>query len=90
MLYPIIFSGAPYCTLFSFDWDQGFFKGCFSLRSCDSEESSFLLVRMECPAWGSGWRPEALDCRVRFPPETSNGFTCNPPSVEFEPQTSCI
>ena len=36
------------------------------------------------------WRPEALDCRVLIPPETWSGLTRNPPSLGFEPQTSCI
>ena len=36
------------------------------------------------------WRPEALDCRVLIPPEALNGLTRNPPSLGYEPQTSCI
>ena len=28
------------------------------------------------------WRPEALDCRVRVPPEACNGLTPNPPSLD--------
>ena len=36
------------------------------------------------------WRPEALDCRVLIPPEAWNGLTRNPPSLGFEPRTSCI
>lgn len=35
-------------------------------------------------------RPEALDCRVRVPPETWSGLTRNPPCLGSEPQTSCI
>ena len=27
------------------------------------------------------WRPEALDCRLRIPPEPWNGFTRSPPSA---------
>ena len=36
------------------------------------------------------WRPEALDSRVLIPPEAWSGLTRNPPSLGFEPQTSCI
>ena len=36
------------------------------------------------------WRPEALDCRVDIPPETFSGLDRKPPSLGFEPQTSCI
>ena len=36
------------------------------------------------------WRPEALDCRLLIPQEACNGPTPNPPSLGFEPETSCI
>ena len=35
------------------------------------------------------WRPDSLDCRVLIRPETWSGLTRNPPSLGFEPQTSC-
>ena len=40
--------------------------------------------------WVTLWRPEALDCRAPFPPETWNGFTRNLPSVRFDLRTSYI
>ena len=36
------------------------------------------------------WRPEALDSSVLNPPEAWSGLTRNPPSLRFEPRTSCI
>ena len=36
------------------------------------------------------WRPEALDCGVLIPAETWSWLTRNPPSLGFEPRTSCM
>ena len=44
---------------------------------------------MGCPAWCSGGR-RALDCRVLTLPGARSGLTRNPPSLGFEPRTSCI
>ena len=52
-----------------------------------SEES--FLVRTECPRVVL-WRPGDLHCRAPLPPEAWNGLTPNPPSLRFEPETSCI
>jgi len=43
------------------------------------------LVRRESPC-ELLWRPEALDCRVRIPPEASNGLTPKPPSLGLKPR----
>ena len=36
------------------------------------------------------WRPAALDCRVLNPSEAWNWLPRTPPSLKFEPWTSCI
>jgi len=46
-------------------------------------------VQMDLPCMVL-WGPEALHCRELIPPEAWNGLTPNPPSVGFEPRTSCI
>ena len=49
----------------------------------------FCLVQVEflCVVL---WRPEALDCRALIAPEAWHWPSRNPPSLGFEPQTSCI